>query len=93
MDPDEDKYESGTEVTLTAIPEEDWNFVNWARDHESEEEEITVIMMDGEKEITANFEEGKRCRRKSKVRDRGRGRGRGVIIVIRANRDGPPLLR
>ncbi len=56
IDPDQDEYEEGTEVTLTATPDEDWEFVEWTGDYESEEEEITVTM-DDDKTITAVFEE------------------------------------
>ncbi len=49
-------YEDGTEVTLRAIPEEDWEFVGWTGDHDDTGEEITVIM-DEDKTIRAHFEE------------------------------------
>jgi len=53
--PDEDNYLENEEVELEAIPEEDWEFVEWTGDYEGTEEEITVIM-DDDKEITAHFE-------------------------------------
>jgi len=56
VEPEEDTYEPGTEVNLTADPDEHWYFVNWTGDYESEEEEITVNM-DDDKEITAEFGE------------------------------------
>ncbi len=49
-------YEDGEEVTVTATPEEGWQFVEWTGDHTAEDEEITVTMDEG-KEITAHFEE------------------------------------
>ncbi len=55
IDPDQEEYEHGTEVTLTANPEEGWYFVEWSWDYTGTEEEITVTM-DGDKEIVANFE-------------------------------------
>jgi len=51
-------YEHGEEVTVEAIPEEGWKFINWTGDvaeGEEEEKEIT-IMMDDDKVLTANFE-------------------------------------
>jgi len=56
VDPDRSVYEFGTEVNLTAVSEEDWEFVRWTGDHDSEEAETTIIM-DEDKEITAHFEE------------------------------------
>ena len=49
-------YYEGEEVTVEAIPDEGWEFVEWTGDHESEDAEITVTM-DDDKEITAVFEE------------------------------------
>jgi len=59
IDPDEDEYEPGTEVTLTAEPEEDWHFVEWTGDvlEGDEEEDMITVTMDEDKEITAHFEE------------------------------------
>ncbi|MFW5907771.1 MAG: InlB B-repeat-containing protein [Candidatus Natronoplasma sp.] len=56
IEPDQDQYEEGTEVTLTAVPDEGWRFVEWTGDADGESEETSVIM-DEDKEITANFEE------------------------------------
>ncbi len=58
VDPDYDEYEHGTEVTLTADPDEGWYLVEWTGDvPEGEEgEEITITMYE-DKEITALFEE------------------------------------
>ncbi len=50
-----DEYADGTEVTLEAFAEEDWNFVGWTGDHEGTEEEVTVVI-DADKEVTALFE-------------------------------------
>jgi len=47
-------YYDGEEVTVKAIPEEDWYFDEWIGDQEGTEEEITIIM-DNDKEITAVF--------------------------------------
>jgi len=55
IDPEQEVYEHGTEVELTAIPDEGWYFEEWTGDHESEDEEITV-MMDDDKSVTAHFE-------------------------------------
>jgi len=54
--PDQDEYDEGTEVTLTAEPDEGWEFVEWTRDYEGTEEEI-VVTMNTDKQITAVFEE------------------------------------
>jgi len=56
IDPDQDEYEEGTEVTLTAVADEDWEFVEWTGDYEGTASEITITM-DEDKEITAVFEE------------------------------------
>ncbi len=54
--PDQEKYEHGTEVDLHAIPDEGWEFIEWEGDYEGTEEEITITM-DDDKEVTAVFEE------------------------------------
>lgn len=57
--PDQVEYDEGTEVTLTATPSSGWIFSHWTGDHpvgQSEERTITVTM-DGNKGITAHFEE------------------------------------
>jgi len=58
LDPDDGIYKEGTEVTLTATPDDSWEFDEWTGDlpDDEEGEEITIIM-DGDKEITAHFEE------------------------------------
>ncbi|MFP3872642.1 MAG: InlB B-repeat-containing protein, partial [Candidatus Aenigmatarchaeota archaeon] len=56
IDPDQEEYEEGTEVTLTAIPADGWQFVEWTGDADGESEETNVVM-DSDKEVTANFEE------------------------------------
>jgi len=56
IDPDKDEYEEGTEVTLTADPDEGWEFVEWTGDESGTASTITVTM-DEDKEITAVFEE------------------------------------
>ncbi|MFP3871481.1 MAG: InlB B-repeat-containing protein [Candidatus Natronoplasma sp.] len=55
LDPEESTYVEGTTVNLTAVPDEDWEFVNWTGDYEGTEKEITITM-DEDKEITANFQ-------------------------------------
>ncbi|MFW5907668.1 MAG: InlB B-repeat-containing protein, partial [Candidatus Natronoplasma sp.] len=54
IEPDQEEYEEGTEVTLTAVPAENWTFIEWTGDYEGETDEITVTM-DSDKEITAHF--------------------------------------
>ncbi|MFO7792017.1 MAG: hypothetical protein R6W73_03430 [Candidatus Saliniplasma sp.] len=55
-DPDLEKYEEGTEVTLTVDSDEQWYFSEWVGDYESEDEEI-MIEMNEDKGITAVFKE------------------------------------
>ncbi len=57
LDPEEGEYEEGTEVTLNAVPDEGWYFVEWTGDYTRTEEEIT-IKMDEDVAVTAHFEEG-----------------------------------
>ncbi len=52
-------YEHGDNVTVDAIPAEGWIFVGWTGDvpeNESDELSITIVM-DGDKNITAHFDE------------------------------------
>jgi len=55
IEPDQDEYEEGTDVTLTAVPDENWYFEEWTGDHTGTDEEITITM-DDDKSITANFD-------------------------------------
>ena len=48
-------FESGSEVTLTAIPEQGWKFVEWKGDITSTDNPITIVV-NSSKEITAVFE-------------------------------------
>jgi len=50
-------YIEGEQVTITATPETGWYFLEWDGDQTGTEDEIAV-MMDGNLEITAVFEEG-----------------------------------
>ncbi len=56
VEPAQDEYEVGTAVNLTAVPSQDWRFIEWTGDHEGTSEEITVTV-DRDKEFTAHFEE------------------------------------
>ncbi len=56
INPEQDEYEEGTEVTLTAEAQEDHEFTEWTGDHTGTEEEITITMNE-DKEITAHFTE------------------------------------
>jgi hypothetical protein len=47
-------YESGTEVQLTAIPDEEYLFSDWTGDLESDENPATITI-DGPKTVTATF--------------------------------------
>jgi len=55
IDPEQEEYADGTEINLTAIPEEGWSFKNWTGDIYSESKNLTIVM-DNDKTITANFE-------------------------------------
>ena len=48
-------YESGTNVELTAVPDDEWKFVEWSGDHTGIENPIQLTM-DQAKTITAKFE-------------------------------------
>lgn len=54
FDPPGGIYEKGTEVTLTAITEENYQFDGWTGDLTSTEQEITITV-DGDKSVLANF--------------------------------------
>lgn len=56
VNPDLDEYEEGASVTLTAVPSDNFEFLEWSGDVTGTDKEITVVM-DEDKEITANFEE------------------------------------
>ena len=47
-------YDTGTKVTLKAIPSDDYKFFSWRRNIKSDGNPIT-IRMDGDKTIKANF--------------------------------------
>ncbi|MEX0662492.1 MAG: BspA family leucine-rich repeat surface protein [Balneolaceae bacterium] len=55
-DPDEEEYPEGTEVELTADPDEGWVFVEWQGDLAGTQNPIQVTV-DSDKEVTAVFEE------------------------------------
>jgi hypothetical protein len=48
-------YESGTTVKLTAVPDDEWRFVEWSGDHTGTENPIQLTM-DQAMSITAKFE-------------------------------------
>ncbi|GEM_PF-2965257 len=54
VEPDQEEYEEGTEVELTASPTEGWSFVEWTGDHEGTDE-VTTIIIDEDKEVNAYF--------------------------------------
>ena len=55
-EPGDHVYKKGEEVTVEAIPTDDWYFVGWTKHYEGTEEEFTIVM-DSNKEITAWFDE------------------------------------
>lgn len=55
VSPDKDTYENGTEVEIKAIPDENFNFVEWRGSIDSSEKEETVVV-DSDMKIGAIFE-------------------------------------
>lgn len=55
-DPNTHEYEEGTTVSLEAIPADNWKFNQWTGDVDSTDKEISVYM-DGDKSVTARFEQ------------------------------------
>ncbi|MCC5941274.1 MAG: hypothetical protein JJU37_07000 [Balneolaceae bacterium] len=56
VDPEQDEYEDGSTVELTATPSDGWEFVEWAGDVNSSQTSVEITM-DADKEVTAVFEE------------------------------------
>ena len=54
--PDQAEYDHGTAVTLTAVPDVDWVFVEWTGDVTGTEDEVTITMVD-DHSVTAVFQE------------------------------------
>ncbi len=50
------RYAQGSSVTLSAVPDAGWTFAGWEGAASGEQPEITVVM-DGEKTLTARFDE------------------------------------
>jgi len=48
-------YDTGAEVSITAIPESGYEFIEWSGDISGTENPVTLIM-DSDKSVTANFE-------------------------------------
>jgi len=55
IDPEQDGYNEGDEVILTASADSGWNFVEWQGDLSGSENPETIVI-DGDKNITAIFE-------------------------------------
>ena len=55
IDPPDGPYLEGTEVTVTAKPEGNWEFIGWSGDSTSSEATITITM-DGPKTLKPDFE-------------------------------------
>ncbi|MEF8874017.1 MAG: hypothetical protein V5A88_05025 [Candidatus Thermoplasmatota archaeon] len=55
--PEQDEYESGMEVNITAVAEEDWEFVGWTGVDETDEQ-ITITINE-DMDLTARIEEEK----------------------------------
>lgn len=56
LNPDQATYTYGTDVTIDAVPDPDWEFANWSGDL-SGSTDPTTITMDGNKSVTVNFSE------------------------------------
>lgn len=56
ISPEKDEYEYGEEITLNAIPDENWEFHGWSGDIISSEKNVT-FNIDKNMNITATFEE------------------------------------
>jgi hypothetical protein len=56
ISPGNGTYNEGESVTLTAAPDEGWEFVNWTGSINRTSKTVTITM-DGDKDITANFQE------------------------------------
>ena len=54
INPDQDTYQEGTVVTLTATPDEGYEFTGWSGDLSGTDNPVTITM-DSDKEITALF--------------------------------------
>ncbi len=54
--PDRSEYMEGTSVTLTANPDAGWQFVNWSGNLSGSSNPETIVM-NSNKNVTANFEE------------------------------------
>jgi len=54
IDPPSGPYAEGTEVTVTAMPEGDWDFIGWSGDSTSSDAVITITM-DGPKALAPTF--------------------------------------
>jgi hypothetical protein len=54
--PDQQEYEFGSSVELTAMPSDGWEFVEWAGDINSTQTSVELVM-DSDKDVTAVFAE------------------------------------
>ncbi|MFW5999640.1 MAG: dockerin type I domain-containing protein [Halanaerobiaceae bacterium] len=53
----EHTYDEGEEVAVSATPEDEWSFVEWQGDVADPESSETEVVMDEDKDISAEFEE------------------------------------
>ena len=49
------KYNSGSEIDITAIPDDGWNFAGWIGDVADQTSSTTTVMVDRDKNVTARF--------------------------------------
>ncbi|MBS3817670.1 MAG: hypothetical protein KGY76_08930 [Candidatus Thermoplasmatota archaeon] len=55
VEPAQDEYVEGTEVNLTAIPDEGQRFIEWTGDYQGTDKNVTITM-NSDKNVTAHFE-------------------------------------
>ncbi|MBS3816029.1 MAG: hypothetical protein KGY76_00510 [Candidatus Thermoplasmatota archaeon] len=55
LEPDQTEYVEGSEVNLTAMPDDGNQFVEWTGDYQGTDKNVTITM-DSDKNITAHFE-------------------------------------
>ena len=51
----DNQYASGTELTLTATPKDDWSFVHWEGNVNDSTKNVTTIRMDRDQTVKAVF--------------------------------------
>ena len=55
IEPELEKYQTGTEIRIEAVPEEGWMFIEWSGDHQSENKESYITVKEN-MSVTAKLE-------------------------------------